>query len=780
MGGKAEAQRFDAVKSRLLPLSGPDAALEQFIEWLPRRCISASLRVLQDIATIDADRGEYKATGTHPCFELILDDTLRGGVWLYLEAALVRNNGDRAARLQVERGAAEPLNWPITTNLRGSVREVLRLPTGVTRLLWFPTSSPGYFSQSPVLVHRIGVLESAARRWHRVVLTTRQFRHAPVESRAGLTLWRAVADLQDAYRRTAELRNRRERGADYALFLARTGWAASARLASRLRAAMALSPRPLISLLVPVTHPSPAHTRRMLKCVQAQAYRDWEVILLVEGDAAPEARGVASQLAAADSRVRVYCAGAGLSRGARFNAALEQVRGTHAAILGEHDLLHDQALLLLALEIAQHPDAGLFYTDEDAADALGTRSNPLFKPDWNPDLFLSTAYVGKLAVLSVDVVRRLGGFRHDVDGAELFDLLLRMRQLQPAPPVRHLPHVLYGRYVARNDAVDDQRLSLHANDAAGASRLRVLNHHLQPAGAYAVAGGHGDICRVIYPVPAPPPLVSLIVPTRDRPEVLRACIASIRDKTDYPRWEILIIDNGSVHPEVPALLAAFAQDPRIRVVPFDHPFNYSALNNHGASLANGEVLGLLNNDLEVLSPDWLREMVSHALRPGIGAVGAKLLYPDGSVQHAGVVLGIGGVAAHVHRFLPGDAPGYCERAMAVQNLSAVTGACMVVRKALYWEVGGLDADNLAVAFNDIDFCLKLREAGYRNLFTPHATLMHHESISRGRDDTPQKQAVFQREFRHMQATWGVKLHDDPAYNPNLTLEFGDFSLSVQT
>jgi GT2 family glycosyltransferase len=270
------------------------------------------------------------------------------------------------------------------------------------------------------------------------------------------------------------------------------------------------------------------------------------------------------------------------------------------------------------------------------------------------------------------------------------------------------------------------------------------------------------------------PLVSIIIPTRDKAGILKACVESIRHGTDYAAWEILIVDNGSIEPQTLAWFEEVQHDARIQVVSFAGPFNYSAINNFAVRHAKGEIIVLLNNDIEVITPDWLTEMVGHALRPEIGAVGAKLLYPNGMVQHAGVVLGIGGVAGHDHRYLGGTEPGYYFRAIATQNYSVVTAACLAVRKSVYEEIGGLDAVNLRVAFNDVDFCLKLLKAGYRNVFTPHALLYHHESLSRGHDDTPEKQEIFEYEFGYMKTFWGNIA--DSSYNPNLSLEFEDFSL----
>lgn len=266
-----------------------------------------------------------------------------------------------------------------------------------------------------------------------------------------------------------------------------------------------------------------------------------------------------------------------------------------------------------------------------------------------------------------------------------------------------------------------------------------------------------------YPLPDPLPLVSIIVPTRDRVDLLKTCVSSVQDKTAYANWEIIIVDNDSAEQETVNYLKIIQQkDCRVKVLHHPGHFNYSAINNCAVSKCSGQVLVLLNNDIEVISPDWLNELVSHAIRPGVGAVGAKLLYSDNTVQHAGIVMGMGGVAGHVHRFIDSDAPGYYHRASVAQNLSAVTGACLAIVKDRFLSVNGLD-ENLEVAFNDIDLCLRLLEAGMRNVFTPWAVLYHHESLSRGTNDTPQKQALFEKEYANMKNRWPEKLNVDPAW-----------------
>ncbi len=274
------------------------------------------------------------------------------------------------------------------------------------------------------------------------------------------------------------------------------------------------------------------------------------------------------------------------------------------------------------------------------------------------------------------------------------------------------------------------------------------------------------------------PKVSLIIPTRDGADVLATCIRSIRTRTRYPNYEIIIIDNGSVEDKTKQLFAELANDSAIRILPRPEPFNFSKLNNAAAREATGDILGFINNDIEVTHEDWLDQMVALAVRPDAGCVGAKLLYPDGRIQHAGIVVGLGGVAGHGHRFAGKEEPGYLNRLRCVQNVSAVTAACLLVRRAVFDKVGGFD-ESLTVAFNDVDFCLRVRDAGYLNLWTPFAELIHHESVSRGRDLTPRKAKRFADEYAAMQRRWGAALLNDPYYSPHLTYDREDFSLRLR-
>jgi GT2 family glycosyltransferase len=367
----------------------------------------------------------------------------------------------------------------------------------------------------------------------------------------------------------------------------------------------------------------------------------------------------------------------------------------------------------------------------------------------------------------------LGGFRAGFDGSQDYDLALRVVAAIPRKQIVHIPRVLY------HWRINPQSVSNSSAAMCHVAARRAVADHLETAGGGVVeaAPGHSMFNRVKFPLPATLPLVSIIICTRDQLSLLSVAVESIRNRSTYPNYEIVIIDNGSRDKSTLLYLDSLALQNGIRVIRDDSPFNYSRLNNFGAAQSQGELVCLLNNDIEVITYDWLQELLSFAIRPDVGAVGARLWYPDGTLQHGGVVIGFGGIAAHAHHRLPRGHYGYHGRAVLHQELSAVTGACLMVRRKLFDEVGGLD-EQLAVAFNDVDFCLRLKAAGYRNIWTPFAELIHYESASRGYEDSPEKIARAQMEKRFMYARWGKSIEQDPFYNPNLSATAADYSIRL--
>ena len=517
---------------------------------------------------------------------------------------------------------------------------------------------------------------------------------------------------------------------------------------------------PCITLIIPVITSGTMSTNldKTIQSVQQQLYANWTIILLGEEGNVFSLRQSYAEL---DSRIQVIFLP---DKSLGWTIIQELVTSEWVTFLWPGDLLAEHALLWIVDCILTHAHLGLIYSDEDCIDEVGLRKNPYFKPEWNYDLLLSHNYISNLCVLRVKLIHKLN-FSGELSSVTLYHLILRIASSIEKKQIAHIARVLYHRKLDNNKA-DNFFLE-----------KEVLEHHLASREIVAKVSAVKFGCRVHYQLPDDLPLVSVIVPTRNSLYLLRRCIQSLMTRTDYSVYEIIIMDNGSDDSDTLFFLNELQQKPNIRVIRNNEPFNYSALNNQAAQQARGSILCLLNNDTEIISNDWLNEMVSVAILPDVGAVGAKLLYPNETVQHGGIILGIGELTGHSHKHFPRHDPGYQARMAVVSSVSAVTAACLVIRKAIYDEVGGLNANELKVAFNDIDFCLRVLDAGYRNVWTPFAELFHHESATRGGDDTPQKQRLFLNELQYMKARWGKKLTHDPAYNPNLTLLYEDFSLA---
>ncbi len=533
------------------------------------------------------------------------------------------------------------------------------------------------------------------------------------------------------------------------------------------------SQRPLISVLLPTYNTPERWLARAIESVRAQTYPYWELCIADDASTADHVRLVLEDYVRRDGRIKVTFRKENGHISAASNSALALATGEFISLLDHDDELAPTALAEVVSLLARAPGTDLVYSDEDKIDEHGVRYAPYFKPDFLPDLLTGQNYLSHLTTIRASQVREVGGFRAGYEGSQDWDLFLRVVEHSAPERIRHIPKVLYHWRSVQGSTARGATEKNYAEEAAE----RALGDHFERLGLKvsleAVPGHHW---RVVYPLPAQPPLVSIVIPTKNQQHLLRICIGSIFAKTTYPAFEIVVVNNRS---DDPATLAYFQEVAalNVRVVDYDAPFNYSAINNFAVRHTRGEVLCLLNNDIEVISPAWLEEMVSQARRPEIGAVGAMLYYPNDTVQHAGCVLGIGGVANHAFLGLPRGAHGYMNRARLTQNYSAVTAACLAIRRSVYEQVGGFDAEHLAVAFNDIDFCLRVREAGYRNLWTPFAEFYHRESATRGYEDTPEKVARFNSEVAYMMSRWGELLRNDPAYNPNLSLQHEDFSLA---
>jgi O-antigen biosynthesis protein len=520
---------------------------------------------------------------------------------------------------------------------------------------------------------------------------------------------------------------------------------------------------PLFSVLLPLGNPSLQELEATVESVQQQIYPHWELCIVGGVDTSAAVLARLKAYVQADRRIKITTSSA-MDMGLLSNQALAMVDERSAWILklSAAYLIAKISINTAAHTVNEHKNCQVIYADEDVQNSQGLRSEPDFKPDWNPDLHLSRNLIGSFGIFRTALVQQVGGYKAGMAEALDFDLSLRCIEKIKSENILHLPYVLFHGAPA-----------LPASDAG----VQALNAHFerQHIGATAENIGHGY--RIHHALPMELPLVSLIIPTRNGLSLLRQCIDSIQQKSTYLNYEIIVVDNGSDDPETLAYFKDLALTPQMRILRIDAPFNYSALNNAAVKIAKGELIALVNNDIEVMSPDWLEELVSHALRPGVGAVGARLWFPDDTLQHGGVLLGVHGWAAHAHNHLPRGSLGYQGRMALVSEFSAVTGACLLVRKSSFEAVGGLNEAALKISCNDIDLCLKLKKIGLRSVWTPFADLYHHESATRGFEDTPAKKARFASELAYMRQHWGEELKNDPAYSPNLTLAAQDFGLA---
>jgi glycosyltransferase involved in cell wall biosynthesis/SAM-dependent methyltransferase len=535
--------------------------------------------------------------------------------------------------------------------------------------------------------------------------------------------------------------------------------------------------KPLISIIMPVFNVDKRWLRASINSVLAQSYENWELCIADDASTKPHVKRVLEEYLRRYKRIKVAYRDENGHISAATNTALSMASGDFVGFMDHDDMLAPNALYHVVREINFHPDVKLIYSDEDKIDEDGTRFDHYFKSDYSPDLMRSHNMICHFGVYRRSLVESIGGLREGYEGAQDYDLSLRcLREIDVHKEIRHIPKVLYHwRAIPESTASssDAKSYAIEAAIRAIEDDLFVRNVEADVSESQLIAG----MIRVRYSLPEVPPLVSIIIPTRNGLALLRQCIESIRTKTDYENYEIIVVDNQSDEQKTLDYLCELDEISNISVLKYDKPFNFSAINNFAVGHAKGEMLCFLNDDIEVIDAGWLREMVSHGCRPDIGAVGARLWYPDDRLQHGGVVLGIGGVAGHAMKYVAKDDIGYMGRAVIIQNYTAITAACLLLRREVFDEVSGFESEHLAVAFNDVDLCIRIFQKGYYNLWTPYAELYHHESATRGPEDTLEKQRRFAKEARYMLDKYGPLLKNDPAYNPNLTGTREDFSLN---
>jgi glycosyltransferase involved in cell wall biosynthesis len=746
---------------------------ELFEELRWRRCAMA-LQPLDQLEPIPGQPGTWRANGNDPKFECVAEGFPLKAGWYHLSIELEDIEDDRLSPvLYFDYGYGMHETWSLRLSfVRSTGRRhagVVLFPFDVKRLRFDPANVPCEFFVCNLNFRRLTRVGAGWRMLRAVVGDRNVF--GPDVRLLLSDAWRKLNGPGAQHAMATWLHER---------YLANGNFKAPTykrwlQLYDPSFLSAQTLPARLVSILLPTFNTPEIWLRRCLDSVLAQSYPHWELCIADDASTEPQVRKVLEAYAKRDPRIRVIWRQSNGHISAASNSALTLARGDWIALLDHDDELHPAALASIVDAFQRYPKWQLVYTDEDKIDADGQRYDPYFKPHWNPDLLRGQNCISHLGVYSRALVNEVGGFREGLEGSQDWDLALRCSERLTSEQIGHVPIVLYHWRAVAGSTAQHVGEKSYAHEAG----RRTLMAHFERIGVAAQVLEIDDmlgIFRIRYPLPDRRPLVTIIVPTRDRLDLLRRCVESILERTTYPNYDILIVDNQSVEPESLAYFSSFDGHPKVRVKKHDKPFNYSCINNDAVGDCRGELVCLLNNDIEVITPDWLDELASHAVRPHVGAVGAMLYYPNDTIQHAGVVTGVHGVAAHLYSGMPRGFVGQMARAKLTQGMSAVTAACLMVRRKLYLEAGGLDTA-LQVAFNDIDFCLRLRQLGYTNIWTPFAELYHHESASRGNEDTADKRARFMREVEFMKIRWEGQLDDDPVYNPNLTLSGEPFTLS---
>jgi len=534
-----------------------------------------------------------------------------------------------------------------------------------------------------------------------------------------------------------------------------------------------LSYKPKISIIIPLQSVEELWLEKSINSLRAQLYENWELCIAGDASLKPLIRETLQKYSCMDERITIECPVNISGISAATNAALSLAEGEFIGLLDVGDELSIDALFEVVSILNINPKADLIYSDEDKIDINGKRSEPFFKPDYSPDMLESMNYICHFSVFRRSIVNEIGGFRTSYEGSQDYDLTLRFIEKTTPEGIVHVPKILYHWRKVPSSATVVPSAKIHAHVSA----CKALQDYLfrNDIDGEVLDGNFVGSYRVRRRI-LNKDKVSIIVPFRDKARVLARCVKSILDRSKYQNYEIVLLDNLSKEKSTFELLSKLARQPKCSILKYDNSFNFSAITNYAVNYVSTEYIVFLNNDIEVITPDWIENMLEYAQRDEVGAVGALLYYPHERIQHGGIIIGLGGTVGHSHRHVSRRSLGYFGRAKVVQNLSAVTAACMMTKKRVFHEVDGFD-EYLKYDFNDVDFCLKLRDRGYLIVFTPFAELYHHESLSRGYKDTKEKVNRFKKETRYFEQRWkDVLRKGDPYYNRNLRLEREDFSI----
>ena len=530
---------------------------------------------------------------------------------------------------------------------------------------------------------------------------------------------------------------------------------------------------PLISIAVPAYQTPVEFLKQMIESLISQTYTGWELCIANASPDNEEMQRVLADYSAKDVRVRFCSLKENLGIAENTNRAFAMAKGEFMGLLDHDDLLAPNALYEIVNTLQDHPQADALYTDEDKVTTdLDEHFQPHLKPDFNLDLLRSNNYICHFFVVRRSIVEKAGGFRKEFDGAQDYDFIFRCTE--NAREVLHVPEILYHWRTHKASTADNPASKMYAFEAG----KRAIEAHLERTGTKGTVSHTQDLgfYRVKYPVQGEP-LVSVIIPNKDEKETLQTCLESLKKNTSYQNFEIIIIENNSTTGEIFKYYKELSRDQQIHLLRWGKEFNYSAINNFGVAHARGEYLLFLNNDVKSIEPDWMEEMLGVCQRPEVGGVGAKLIYPDNTIQHAGCVIGMGGIAGHMFVDMPADRTGYLHKASLLQDMSAVTAACLMMKKEVFEQAGGF-TEELAVAFNDVDLCLKVRKNNHLIVYDPYAKLYHMESKTRGAEDSKEKVRRFQTEIEYMRCHWmDILKNGDPYYNKNLSLTKCNYSLN---